>query len=360
MEKLEPRPRWQRALTFAVRFVCVTLVLAFMAEGYFRVRPWIKTGIFWRSVFWGTDRTYRTDPKTGLRILLPASNLGPVEVNAFGFRSPPITLEKPAGRLRLVFLGGSTTFCAEVSSNQMTWPYLVVDAIRKRYPDVDIDFINGAVPGYSTRGLKPYFEKYIARFRPDVIVIYEAANDLSLNSFALAREQGVSKHTVDQSTGWLAQHSLLVYLIEKNLRVLELQYEVNAQRKVSLDQARLAEMYRKDLTALVEAGKQVASLVVTVTFYYMPYLTPEAILEGFQRYNLVIHNVAAEEGTLLISDEDSIPADALHYRDSAHFTDAGSMAMAKRVADSLLSSPRFEALVAEHSHSMTAGAGRSQ
>jgi hypothetical protein len=381
MEKLEQRPRWQRTLTFAVRFVCVTLVLAFLCEGYLRVRPWIKTGIFWRSVFWGTDQTYKTDPKTGLRILIPASNFGPVHINAFGFRSPPIPLVKPAGRLRLAFLGGSTTYCAEVSSDEMTWPYLVVAEVRRRFPDLDIDFLNGAVPGYSTKTLKPYFERWIARFHPDVIVIYEAANDLSLNSYTLAREQGVTKHTVDQSMGWLAQHSLLVYLVEKNLKTLALQHEVQAQQKIVLDQARLDAMYRRDLTALVEASKQVADLVVTATFasrlrayqspselqaaaatslYYMPYLTAGAILEGFLHYNDVIRSVAAEEDTLLVGDEDSIPADAVHYKDSAHFADAGSVLMAKRVTDALLRAPRFLKLVAEHSHSATAGGSHRQ
>jgi lysophospholipase L1-like esterase len=381
MEKLEQRPRWQRMLTFAVRFVCIMLVLAFLGEGYVRVRPWIKTGMFWRRVFWGTDQTYKKDPKTGLRVLVPSATFGPLHINSHGFRSPEITVEKPASRLRLAFLGGSTTFCAEVSSDQMTWPYLVVAAIQERNPDLDMDFINGAVPGYSTAGLKPYFEQRIARFHPDVIVIYEGANDLSANSYTLAREQGITTHNVDQSMGWLAQHSMLVYLIKKNLQTLELQHEVHAQQKIVLDQARLAAMYRKDLTALVEASRQVASLVVTVTFaprvradqspaelrtaavsslYYMPYLTPEAILEGFQSYNRVMRSVAVEEDTLLIGDEDSIPADALHYKDSAHFTDAGSMAMAKRVADSLLSSPRFQKLVAEHTHGAAVDASRRQ
>jgi lysophospholipase L1-like esterase len=379
MEKLEQRSRWQKILTFAMRFACVTLILAFLAEGYLRVRPWINTGTFWRRVFWGTDQTYTTDPKTGLRVLIAYSNMGPVHINSFGFRSPEIPLEKPAGRLRLAFLGGSTTFCSEVSSDQMTWPSLVVDTIQKRYPDLDIDFINAGVPGYSTAGLKPYFEKHVARFQPDVIVIYEGANDLSANSFTLAREQGVTKHTVDQSMGWWARHSLLVYLVEKNLQVLQLQHDVRVQPKITPDQLRLAAMYRRDLTTLVEASKQAASLVVTITFaprlrtdqsprelraaaasslYYMPYLTPEAILEGFQRYNQVMRIVAADEDTLLIGDEDSIPADAVHYKDSAHFTDAGSMAMAKRVAGSLLGSPRFLELVAEYSHRAAASTGR--
>ena len=379
--RVEQRPAWQRVLKFTVRFVCVTLVLAFLAEGYFRVRPWIKTGIFWRSVFWGTDQTYKTDPKTGLRILIPASNFGPVHINAFGFRSPPITLVKPAGRLRLAFLGGSTTYCSEVSSDEMTWPYLVVAEIKRRFPELDIDFLNGAVPGYSTKGLTPYFEKRIARFHPDVIVIYEAANDLSLNSYTLAREQGVTTHSVDQSMGWLAHHSLFVYLVEKNLKTLALQHEVQAQPKLVLDQARLDAMYRKDLTALVEASKQVADLVVTATFaprlragqspselraaaatslYYMPYMTPEAILEGFQHYNDVIRSVSAEEDCLLVGNEDSIPADSLHYKDSAHFADAGSVLMAKRVADALLNSPRFLKLVSEHTHPATVSAGPNQ
>jgi len=377
--RLQQQPRWQRALRFAVRFVCATLVLALLCEGYYRVRPWIKTGLFWRRAFWGADQTYQTDPKTGLRVLIASSNFGPVHVNSFGFRSPEIPLEKPPGRLRLAFLGGSTTFCSEVSSDQMTWPYLVVAEIQKRFPDLDIDFINAGVPGYSTTGLKPYFEKRVARFHPDVIVIYEASNDLSGNSFTLAREQGVTKHTVDQSMGWFARHSLLVYLLEKNLQTLELQHDVQAQPKVVLDQARLAAMYRRSLTALVEASKQVADLVVTVTFasrlradqspaelrtaavtnlYYMPYMTPEAILEGFQHYNDVMRTVAAEEDTLLIGNEDSIPADAAHYKDSAHFTDAGSIAMAKRVADALLNSSRFSSLVAEHMHLAATGASQ--
>ena len=375
--RLEQLPSWQRALILAAPVVCAIVLLAFMTEGALRVRQSIREGVpwsstFWGGAFWGTDQTYVTDPESGLRILVPNGHFGPVHINSFGFRSPEISVEKPAGRLRIAFLGGSTTYCAEVSRDQMTWPYLVVAAIQRRFPDLDIDFINGGVPGYLTSTLTPYLEKRIARFRPDVIVIYEATNDLSANSFVLAQEQGIKTHTIEESMGWLPRHSLLVYLVEKNLSVLEQQHpfgERQAQPKIVIDQARLDSMYRSELTGLVEASKKVAGLVVTVTFaprvradqsaedlraaaitslYYMPYMTPEAILEGFQHYNNIMRSVAAEEDTLLVGDEDSIPADGEHYKDSVHFTDAGSVLMAKRVADSLLSSRRFLALVAEH------------
>jgi len=370
--RLEHLPGWQRALILAAPIVCATLLFAFITEGALRARQSIREGVPWGSSFWGTDQTYVTDPESGLRILIPNGHFGPVHINSFGFRSPDIPVEKPAGRLRIAFLGGSTTYCAEVSSDQMTWPYLVVAAIRQRFPDLDIDFINGGVPGYVTATLKPYLERRIARFRPDVIVIYEATNDLSANSFVLAQEQGLKTHTIEESMGWLARHSLLVYLVEKNLSILEQQHRFGgkeAQPKVAIDQSRLDAMYHADLTALVDASKKIAGLVVTVTFaprlranqspedlqaaaitslYYMPYMTAEAILEGFQHYNDVMRSVAAEQDTLLVGDEDSIPADAKHYNDSVHFTDAGSILMAKRVAVSLLSSQRFLALVAEH------------
>ena len=382
--QLEQLPRWQRGLLLALSVICAIIFLAFLSEAAVRVRPWIKTGVFWGNEFWGTDRTYMIDPHTGLRVLIPNGHFGPVHINSYGFRSPELTLDKPTGRLRIAFIGGSTTYCGEVSSDQMTWPYLVVAAIKDRYPDLDIDFINGGVPGYTTTTLKPYLEKKIAPFHPDVIVIYEATNDLSVNSFALAREQGVTDHNQEKSMGWLAQHSLLAYLVEKNLKVLLQQHPVLAeetQPKVLIDQARLDDMYRRDLTALVEASKKVAGLVVTVTFaprlrsdqtpaelraaaitslYYMPFMTPEAILQGFQRYNDIMRSVAAEERTLLVGNEEAIPADAAHYKDSVHFTDAGSIAMAKRVADALLNSPQFQVLALEHQHGATVATSPAQ
>jgi len=370
----EQLPAWQRVLILAARIVCAAVILALVAEGAVRARQWSKEGVF-RSV-WGTDQTYVIDRESGLRIPIPNGHFGPVNINSFGFRSPEIAVDKPAGRLRLAFLGGSTTYCAEVSSDQMTWPYLVAAAIKRHFPDLDIDFINGGIPGYSTGTLRPYLEKRVARFHPDVIVVYEAANDLSGNSFVLAREQGITIHTMDQAQGWLARHSVLAYLVEKNFQILELQHAAQSNEgKIVVDQARLAAMYRSDLTALVEASKKVASLVVTVTYaprlranqsppelraaavtslYYMPYMTPDAILKGFQGYNDVMRSVAAEEDTLLVGNEDSIPADAKHYKDSVHFSDAGSVLMAKRVTDALLGSDRFLELVAEHTHVATA------
>jgi lysophospholipase L1-like esterase len=80
------------------------------------------------------------------------------------------------------------------------------------------------------------------------------------------------------------------------------------------------------------------------------------LITGYAHYNQVIREVSKSYGTLLVGDEDSIPPDAKHYTDSVHFTDAGSVAMADRVAQVLLASPAVQALVAKTSSAAGRGA----
>ena len=358
-------PAWQRGTVLAATTLVICVLLLLAAEAAVRIRNEIKYG----GSFWGIDETYETDPATGLRIPIPNSRFGPIRINSFGFRSPEITKKKPAHLLRIAFLGGSTTFCGEVSSNAMTWPALVWRAIHEHWPALDLDYINAGVPGYTIRSLLPALEKRVAQFKPDIIVIYEATNDLSANSYELAHEQGVAPRHQEETFGWLARHSLLAYLIEKNLEVMRLQRQANnPSRKIELDMPRLDAEFRQDYQNLVVASQKVAKVVVTVTFsprlrpqqppeqrrqaaatslYYMPFMTIDDLLTGFDQYNQVIREVAARYHTLLVGDEDAIPADAQHYADSVHFTDAGSIAMAHRVARVMIASPAVQALVAK-------------
>jgi lysophospholipase L1-like esterase len=363
--RFERLPIWQRGAVLAGTTLAICVLLLLGAEAAVRIRSEIKHG----GTFWGVDQTYEIDPATRLRMPIPNSRFGAIQINAFGFRSPPITREKPPGRLRIAFLGGSTTYCAEVSSNAMTWPALVVKALHRQWPSLDLDYLNAGVPGYTVRDSLRRLEIQLASFHPDIIVIYHATNDLAANSYAMAHMQGVAPGRQEENIGWFGRHSLLVYLIDKNLEVMRLQHEATRSTgKIDLDQTRLGTEFRNDYTKLAAAGQKIAKLVVTVTFsprlrasqtpeeqrkaavtdlYYMPYMAPPGLLAGYALYNGVIREVAASRGTLLVGDEDSIPADAQHYVDSVHFTDAGSTAMADRVARALIAAPIMRSLVAK-------------
>jgi lysophospholipase L1-like esterase len=357
-------PAWQRAAVLSLTVLVICFVLLLGAEAAVRIRDFVKHGNFW-----GIDETYEIDPATGLRIPVPNGHFGAIHINSFGFRGPAIAQEKPPGRLRIAFLGGSTTYCGEVSSDAMTWPALVQKALRERWPGLSIDYINAGVPGYTIRSLLPALEKRVAQFKPDIIVVYEAINDLSANSYDLAHEQGVAAVNQEKNIGWLSRHSLLAYLVGKNIEVMRLQREAaDSSSKIKLDMPRLDAEFRQDYINLVSASQQVAEIVATVTFaprlrplqppdqrreaastslYYMPYMTIDDLLRGFADYNQVIRQVSETHGTVLVGDVDAIPADARHYTDSVHFTDAGSVAMADRVSRVLIASPQVQALVAK-------------
>jgi lysophospholipase L1-like esterase len=99
--------------------------------------------------------------------------------NAAGFASTPaIAPTRPDEVTRIAFLGGSTTF--STVSDDRSWPWLVIEALRERFPEREFDFINGGNLGWTT------FESYgllwsrIRFYRPDIVVVTHAWNDLKL------------------------------------------------------------------------------------------------------------------------------------------------------------------------------------
>ena len=369
ISRFEQWPAWQKAATLALTVLGICLVLFLVAEAGLRIRALLRYG-----QVWSVEQTFAYDEASGLRVPLPGGRFGPISINSLGFRGPEITEKKPPGRLRIAFLGGSTTYCGEVSSNEMTWPHLVWQALHEHWPGLDLDYINAGVPGYTTPSLLLAVERRVARLEPDIIVIYEAVNDLTMNIRQLAVDQGISSvETIERGRndiGWLARHSFLARLIRANLRfALARGLETGSSGKVKLDTARLDAEFRRNYTNLVEASAKVAKVVVTVTFssrlraqqspeeqteaaptiIYSPYTTIDDIMTGLTHYNQVIREIANVHQTLLIDGEETIPPDRLHYTDDVHFTDAGSIAMAHRVSEALMSSAALQALVASRS-----------
>lgn len=351
-----------KVAAIATVLLVLLLILLLLAETAVRVRSYLKTGMWW-----GVEQTFVVDEASGLRIPRPSLDTGVITINSAGFRGPEIAQTKPPGTIRLAFLGASTTYCAEVSGNEMAWPHLVTESLKARYPEHDFDFINGGTPGYSVDHSLENLNKRIARYAPDVIVIYHATNDLSFNSFQAALEAGVATQRADNEKFWLSRYSLLSHLVELSWKVRRLQTTpAGDMKKLDADPQALAVPFAEDLAALVARAREVAPMVAIATFsvqyrreqppeqqvraastslYYMPYMTVEGLLDSFDAYNAVIRDVAHSAGILLIDGEQQIPGDAVHFNDSVHFKDAGSKAMAARVTDALTADAGWQRLL---------------
>jgi hypothetical protein len=343
-------PTRKLLISLGVFVACLLLI-----EGAVRIRSILRYGSS------GPLHTFVLDKESGLMIPAPGRTTKHMSLDSRGFRNPELEVPKPEGRLRIAFLGGSTTFCAEATSNEATWPHLVWQCLAERFPEASIDYVNAGVGGYPLEHTERNLIHRVAPLEPDMIVIYEATNDLSQNSRALARSRGVYTGHADAKS-WLASVSLAWYLVEKNVLVKRrMRAGAQQEARLSYEPAELTEPFREDLLRLVERAQEVCDLVVLVTFshqvreemspeerllacntslYYMPYMTPEGILTGFRAYNQVIADVGAAEGALVIGGEEEIPGDQEHFQDSVHFTDVGCRAMARRICARLVQDER--------------------
>lgn len=108
----------------------------------------------------------------------PASQAQHASHNSFGFRGPETTWSKPEGVLRVVCLGGSSTYGEGVSDNEHTWPAKLESLLSSATSEGQYEVINLGVPGYSSFESLGRFAFMGLELKPDVVVIYHSMADV--------------------------------------------------------------------------------------------------------------------------------------------------------------------------------------
>ena len=335
-----------------------TITGLFLIECLLRIRQLVKYGTM--EMF--ASVKFESDPHSGLRIPLAGAKTKSITINSHGFRGPELEDPKPKSRLRVGFLGASTTFCSEVSSDEIAWPHLVWTKLQKIYPSANIDYVNASVPGYTVSSSFKNLIHRVEPMEPDIILIYHAHNDLVANSRKLAEQQGLY-HQIDRMDipflrrilfwKYLSTH-IDLYLTERKVR--------SGIERLDFDLDEISNQYHKDLMSLVEYSKSVSEIVAIATFSYnirrehseeeklkaslialqnMPYMRIDGLIDGYEQYNRIIREVARGAQIILIDEELSIPANDDTFSDSIHFNDLGSRLMAERVVRGLETSEEF-------------------
>lgn len=97
--------------------------------------------------------------------------------NQLGYRNPEIELPKPQGVFRILALGGSTTYSTSTEAG-LSYPALLQKILREEYGYPHVEVINGGGSGYTTWEILANFEFRGLELEPDMILYYEAVNDL--------------------------------------------------------------------------------------------------------------------------------------------------------------------------------------
>lgn len=137
---------------------------------------------------WETGIFY-VDPVTGMLALEPNQHNSIMNINKHGFRGTEISKEKPDNIYRIFIVGGSTTLSLRALSDQHTIPgYLQEDFNQLDY-NKKIEVINAGMAAYTSAGELQLIKTKIIDFHPDMIIIYDGANDVHGNPYRILEEK---------------------------------------------------------------------------------------------------------------------------------------------------------------------------
>jgi lysophospholipase L1-like esterase len=105
-----------------------------------------------------------------------------VYTNKDGFRIPSpdykLPKDKPAGQLRIAFLGGSLVELASTFDTAL--PGSLRTVLRSRYAGRDIEVINAGIQSCVSRQSLVQLLLNVVDYHPDIVILYDGGNDLGL------------------------------------------------------------------------------------------------------------------------------------------------------------------------------------
>ena len=243
-----------------------------------------------------------------------------IEINALGYRTREFTPEKPAGTVRVICIGGSTTVAGR--TNEETYPALLEARLRRRWPGLPLEVLNLGTSGVDSALWLSWIDKVLG-FEPDVVVQYEAINDIAwaeLPAFAARHpwRRWMQESLLFERLRGFDPAELLPEMRETLDLRLEMERRCRAQGVAYLtatfaapDQARATEEFRQTL--------DVGTLFWTRHFPLRRFATYEAILD---RHNALLVELAERHRLSRVLVQERLRDPAL-FVDACHFTPKG-------------------------------------
>jgi lysophospholipase L1-like esterase len=263
--------------------------------------------------------------------------------NSLGFRGPEIQQPKPAGRYRIVCIGGSTTYDDNVDDDQ-AYPLRLQEFLRKARPDLDIEVVNAGVPSYTTAENLANLSLRLLDLQPDAIVLYEGINDWRPRTYP--NFDSAYFHFRKVWDGSSAHYEPGPPGTEMAAGINPLIQYNNQPDQDTAANARAAghAAFERNLVSMAGIAKAHGVAVVMVSNTVdeaNPYSQQGGFLAGIREHNEVIRKVCAEQGALFVDLDAKFPkGDALPpgglFADPVHNNPAGSEIKARIIADGLL------------------------
>jgi len=321
----------------------------------------------------------RKSDSEGIRHNVPNSRFEKWKINKFGFRGDEISLEKPRGMKRIACMGTSESFGLYEDSGK-EWPAQLNDLLS---PSGKFQVINTSVVGLGIEYFKPYLEKYVLKFEPDLVILY--INPYFYISQVGKNPQKTSKPKMEEArqpiSEGLTLKSLRIDLrifpkikqafkqivpprVLKRFQIWSMSREVQALEKHHLNGTKPIDVipesylnsFKNDLNDIIlflsskGVGVILSSYPVLISKTnlgeyleifldnrrFCIELSFEGMIKAPKQFNSIIQSIANEGGAGYVDNFNGMPKEIKCFGDNVHYTNEGARIIASNFAKYIL------------------------
>ncbi|HYL04878.1 MAG TPA: SGNH/GDSL hydrolase family protein [Thermoanaerobaculia bacterium] len=297
-------------------------------------------------------------PREGTRVHAFGKQAG---WNALGYRSPERPLARPAGVLRVLCAGGSTTFDLLAASDDRTWPWRLEETLRRRRPRLEV--WNAGFPGWTSLESLISLALRDVDLGPGLVIVYQGDNDLQPGGYQPFDRQYEHGHAELELRAlgfdrpplpWRSRSVLIERLAAAWARPGDpwASLDPSQRRQPHLAPAAIATFARnlRSQVAVARAhGARLALVTQTIRIrnrqraddlkylaQWLPGLVPEAVPAELEKLNEVQRAMRGEGGVQVVDAAARIGWQDEDFADPLHFSDRGSERFAEFLSTELL------------------------
>lgn len=268
-------------------------------------------------------------------------------INSLGMRGPEVG-PKQAGVLRVLCVGGSSTYGLLIKDDESTWPAQLDRRLREM--GIRAEVLNAGVPSWTLRSSQTNLELRLYSLEPDVMIVCHTFNDL----VAPASNYVHDSFAEDASELWRPWRSSAL------LRTLGRQVDrLSPETKAARFDPALAEAFERNLRRMIVRGRKHGAEVVSTTepsclrptlercradqipgfeawYSFYNTLEYEPLMQGVARFYRSTREVADEFGAPFIDLEPVVPDDGRFWGSPIHHSEEGERLIARHLASVLV------------------------
>lgn len=276
--------------------------------------------------------------------------------NAMGFRRPEWTARKEVD-IRIVALGGSTTYGMYSKDGTDVWPALLEKKLQSQWgPGVQV--LNLGLPAYTTHELIGVTAMLLPTLSPDIVLFHVGANDAFAACYP---DEGGPDNTVFRfSWNYKPIPGFLRFLMRKSrlIRVLgfryvssrgflpgdmiaAMQYRHPPDREAVKNAAKATGKYfRRNISSLIALVEDMGAVPVLLThplnpqWEYPGNVFYQGLVEAHRRNNRIIMGMAKQRNVPVVDLYDHM-RDVTYFVDAIHESDAGMEMKARLIVPRL-------------------------